>query len=189
MKASATLAPHPFTVDEAVARSALSHLVAAYGHGIDRRDYALVASLYHPDAIDDHSPYFCGPAADYVAWLPSMMRNWSATSHVMLSSLFIMEGDHAQGEISARAWHLTADGKREFIAWGRYADHYERREGVWKFLKRSFILDHVEDVPVREDDDFGTGGVDRGQAGAHDPCYTRLPWFMRDRDNRASGPA
>ena len=42
-------------MDEVRDRMALQHLVTAYGHGIDRRDYGLLASLYHDDAVDDHS--------------------------------------------------------------------------------------------------------------------------------------
>ena len=64
------IAPHVMTVDEVLDRMALQHLVMTYGHGIDRRDYALLKSLYHDDAVDDHSPYFVGPASDYVDWLP-----------------------------------------------------------------------------------------------------------------------
>ena len=61
------LAPRPIGPKELTDRAALRHIVDAYGHGIDRRDYALLATLYHDDALDDHSPYFCGPARDYIA--------------------------------------------------------------------------------------------------------------------------
>ena len=32
------------------------------------------------------------------------------------------------------AFALSADGRRELIAWGRYADSYEKRGGVWRGL-------------------------------------------------------
>lgn len=175
------LAPHEMTMAEAADRAAIAHLVAAYGHGIDRRDYALLRTLYHPDAIDDHRPYYSGSAQGYIDWLPSMMASWQATSHLALSLLLILDGDRAEGEIAARAWHLTQDGTRQFVAWGRYADRYERREGVWRFARRAFILDHVEDLPAAAGDDFGSAGVDRGCAGADDPVYARLPLFGAGR--------
>lgn len=159
---------------------ALRHLVDAYGHGVDRHDWALLRTLYHPDAIDDHTPYYCGSASGYVDWLPQMMANWRATMHTAFSQLLVLDGDRAEGEVTARAWHLTLDGTRQFIAWGRYADHYERRGGVWRFARRSFILDHAEDLPANAGDDFGSDGVGRGQAGAGDPVHARLGMFGGD---------
>jgi hypothetical protein len=171
------LAPRAIDPDEAAAREALRHLVAAYGHGIDRRDWDLVRSLYHDDAIDDHRPYYRGSADGYVAWLPGMMAQWRATSHAMLSALYAIDGDRACGEVVARAWHLTACGTRQFVAWGRYADRYERRDGIWRFAHRAFILDHAEDLPAPVGDDFGSTGVATGRAGRDDPIYAWLPLF------------
>ena len=177
------LAPRPISPAEAADREALRHLVCAYGHAIDRRDYALLRALYHADAVDDHTPYFCGPAAGYVDWLPGMMASWRATMHTMLAMLFVVDGNRAEGEISARTWHLTADGTRQFIAWGRYADHYARVQGVWRFARRTFILDWIEDLPAPASrdsgSDFGSAGVATGQAGAGDPVHQRLAAFAR----------
>ena len=110
-----------------------------------------------------------------------MMANWAATSHAMLNMLFLLDGDRAEGVITARAWHLTMDGTREFIAWGRYADRYERRDGVWRFAHRFFILDSTEERAVETQDSFGTQGVETGRSGADDPLYRRLPMFNADR--------
>lgn len=173
------LAPHVIGLEELATREALRHLATAYGHAIDRRDWALLRALYLDDAVDDHTPYYCGPVDGYIAWLPTMMANWRATMHTALSCLFAIDGDHAQGEITARAWHLTLDGTRQFVAWGRYADHYARRDGVWRFARRSFILDFAEDLPVDSGDHFGSEGVGTGRAGADDPVYARLSLFKR----------
>lgn len=176
-----TIRPHAMSMDEVVDRLALQHLVAAYGHGIDRRDYALLKSLYHDDAIDDHSPYYCGSASGYIEWLPGMLATWSATTHTMFNMVFLLDGDRAEGIISARAWHRTADGTREFTAWGRYADRYEKRDGVWRFAHRFFVLDSTEERTVETRDNFGTDGVETGRAGSDDPIYRRLPMFGGDR--------
>lgn len=173
------LVPRAFTAQDVADREALRHLVDAYGHCIDRRDYELLRTLYHPDAVDDHTPYYCGPVAGYIEWLPGMMANWRATIHTALSALFAVDGDVAQGEITARAWHLTADGTRQFVAWGRYADHYEKRGGIWRFARRSFILDYSEDLPGSQGADFGSQGVGTGRAGADDPVHARLSLFGR----------
>ncbi|WP_231626232.1 nuclear transport factor 2 family protein [Novosphingobium sp. AAP83] len=177
MSDHSALAPRPIGLEELQSREALRHLVATYGHAIDRRNWDLLRTLYHHDAIDDHTPYYCGSVDGYIAWLPGMMANWRATIHTALSAVFAFDGDHAQSEIAARAWHLTLDGARQFVAWGRYADHYERRDGIWRFARRSFILDYSEDLPALGGDDFGSSGVATGCAGAGDPIHSRLSLF------------
>lgn len=184
MSETATLAPHRVSAQETTDRLALQHLGVAYGHAVDRRDYELLRSLYHDDAVDDHRPFFTGTADDYVAWLPGMMANWSATSHRIVSMLHLIDGDQAEGELAASAWHRTLDGKRDFIAHGRYVDRYERRGGVWRFARRAFILDWSEDREVVQGDDFGTDGVATGRAGADDPVYALLTLFGSDRRGR-----
>ena len=81
-------------------------------------------------------------AKEYVAWLPSMLAHWSATSHSISNALYIVDGDHAEGELLMRAYHRTADNKREFIGYGRLRSTvYHKREGIWKFSYRSLVLD------------------------------------------------
>jgi hypothetical protein len=183
---AATLRPHVFDAEEVASRLALQHLATAYCHAVDRRDYALLATLYHEDAIDDHSPYYCGPAAGYVAWLPTMMANWSATAHRIDTTLYLIDGDHAEGELRATAWHRTLDGFRDFVAHGRYVDQYRRRDGVWRFQKRAFILDWSEERSVISGDDFGAAGVAIGHPNAQDPVYDFLPMMAADRAARTS---
>ena len=59
-------------------RIALTDLVMRYCRGIDRRDYALVRSLYHDDAIDDHGNMFCGSPDDFVESLNNDLQGHSA---------------------------------------------------------------------------------------------------------------
>ena len=183
--ATATLWPHAVDMQEMLDKFALQQLVWTYCRGIDRRDYALVRSLYHDDAIDDHGPMFYGSPDEYVAWLPSMMANWDATSHIISNALFIVDGDRAEGELFVNAYHRTHPPEaRELIAGGRYLDQYEKRDGIWRFKQRSLVLDWMENRPVAQ----GKGpsiddGVEMGKPGPEDASYTRLPLFAADRLN------
>jgi len=182
-----TLEPGPMSLEEMLDRSALQKLVWTYCHAIDRRDYALLRTLYHEEAIDDHSPMYCGPASGFIDWLPAMMENWEATAHIIGNMLFLINGDRAEGELTSTAYHRTRDGRREFIAHGRYIDQYEKRGGVWKFLRRSLVLDWSEERPVARNGEFNLEGIALGKAGEGDACYERLPMLRRDRQSRTPG--
>lgn len=178
---SDSLAPAPLELAEALDRIALQKLAWAYCHAIDRRDLKLVRSLYHDDAVDDHGAMFCGSPDEYVAWLPSMLANWQATSHIIQTMNFLIAGDEAEGELVTTAWHRTADGSRDIIAHGRYLDRYLKREGVWKFYHRSLVLDWSEEREVYRGDGTIVDGVETGRAGSDDPVYVRLPLFRSAR--------
>lgn len=157
-------------------RIALTDLVMRYCRGIDRRDYALVRSLYHDDAIDDHGTMFCGSADDFVAWLPGVMAHWEATIHSISNSLFAIDGDHAEGEHYAMAFHRSpAPNAQELIIWGRYLDRYERRKGEWKFLRRALVFDHGTIRPV-DAAGFATLSADaaNGTADKRDPSWAMV---------------
>jgi hypothetical protein len=161
---------------------ALQRLVWTYCHGIDRRDFGLVRSLYHDDAIDDHGGMFCGSAEAFVAWLPTAMAAWSRTSHTLHNMLFLIDGDHAEGELACTAYHQSLDGRREVIAHGRYLDQYRKRGGVWRFWRRALAADWLEERETAALDPAGVGdGVEAGAASAADPVYRRLPLFAAQR--------
>lgn len=180
---SATLEPHVVDMSEMVEKFALQQLAWTYCHAIDRGDLRLVRSLYHDDAIDDHGPMFRGSPDEYVAWLPSMLANWEATSHVISNMLFLIDGNQAEGELAVLAYHRTpAPDSREIIARGRYLDRYEKRDGIWRFLRRSLVLDSMEERTTPT----GSGpsldeGMEKGRADAGDACFTRLAMFGRQR--------
>lgn len=179
---AASLRPHPVTVEEMLDNFALQHLAWTYCHAVDRRDFALLRSLYHDDAFDDHGPMFRGGADEFVAWLPSILATWGATSHVIDNMLFLIEGDHAEGELTATAYHRTKDGGRELIIHGRYIDQYKKRQGAWRYFRRSLVLDWVEDRPVQKAHEPGVDdGVELGRPSGCDPCYRRLPLFAAQR--------
>lgn len=178
---SASLRPHLISDAELRDKFALQQLAWTYCHAVDRRDMALLRSLYHDDAVDDHGPMFCGSPDEFVAWLPSVLAGWELTSHVISNMLFLLDGDRADGELATMAYHRSpGPDAREFIAGGRYLDRYERREGVWRFLRRSLVLDWSETRPAAQPDP-DLASLERGRPDGTDPCFVRLPLFGADR--------
>jgi hypothetical protein len=154
-------------------RIALHDLVMRYCRGCDRRDFALVRTLYHDDAVDDHGAMFRGSPDEFVAWLPKITSHWQLTRHAISNSLFVIDGDHAEGEHYVEAWHRTfGPDAKQFIALGRYLDRYERRDGMWKFTYRSLVFDHGSIVPV---DDAAMERMSKdapmGRADREDPSF------------------
>ena len=162
----------------------LHELVLTYCRAVDRRDYALLATLYHEDAIDDHGGMFCGSAKDYIAWLPSMVQHFELTRHDITNALFAVDGNDANGELYTIAYHRThAPKAREIIIGGRYVDRYQKRNGVWRFLYRSLVFDWKETraAEASSDDVDVSDGVAHGRPDGEDPSYQRLPLFQRGR--------
>jgi len=153
---------------------ALRDLVMRYCRGCDRRDWALVRSLYHDDAIDDHGGMFRGGPDAFVAWLPQATAPWELTRHEVSNSVFAVNGDRAEGEHLVRAWHRTLPPeRREIVIRGRYLDRYQRRGGVWKFSHRSLVFDHGEMRAVDEDAMTLLGSdAAHGTSGGDDPSWT-----------------
>lgn len=160
--------------DNLLDRVALIELAMLYCRGCDRRDFALVRSLYHDDAVDDHGAMFRGGPDDFVAWLPQATAPWELTRHEITNSVVVVDGDRAEGEHLVRAWHRTHPPHRqEVIVHGRYLDRYERRGGIWKFLHRSLVFDHGEVRAVDEAAQARLGGdAPNGTCGRDDPSWS-----------------
>lgn len=162
----------------------LNELVLTYCRAVDRRDFALVRSLYHEDAIDDHGAMFSGPIDAFIAWLPDAMAQFEATQHSISNALFEIAGDRANGEAYVIAYHRThPPAPHEVVIGGRYLDRYERRHGTWKFIHRSLALDWCNARPADPAayEQFAAGAA-AGRTGPSDPSYAALPLFRRFAD-------
>ncbi len=49
-------------IQKFIEESAIRNLLDKYPRAVDRQDHELLASLFHPDAIDDHGVYNCSVA-------------------------------------------------------------------------------------------------------------------------------
>ena len=175
------LAAHAMSAEAALERVALQHLVYASYHAADRRDFVLLRSLYTDDAIDEHGA-FNGPVDDFIPWFHNGLAVFEATAHNILNTLFIVNGDIAEGEIRAIAYHRLAATGAEIIAGGRYVDRYRKTDGAWRFTYRSFVIDWIEERAASRTPGEAFGPtVAIGSTGAEDPAYQRLNLFAADR--------
>jgi len=65
-----------------IARQEISDVIYRYARGIDRLDFDLVRTCYHPDAYDDHSS-FSGNVEDFITSAKGFLARWTTTQHFM----------------------------------------------------------------------------------------------------------
>lgn len=126
-------------------------VVYRYCRGIDRRDFELVRSCYHPDATDDHGD-FRGGVDDFIAYARGALQRYESTMHFVGNVLVEPHGDRARSESYVVAYHRLAAGatkpQRDFNVGLRYVDDFERRDGQWRIAARvcMFNWSHVDPV-------------------------------------------
>jgi len=161
-------------IEEQLAKQACIELVYKLARGLDRMDEALLRSLFHDDATDDHGS-FKGSAGDFVDWAFGLLRNMERTQHLIGNVLIAVNGDKAAGESYFVANHdmHDAEGKPvRMIASGRYLDSFERRGGVWKISHRHAVYDWNANLDRTDTWDRSPGSPRAfGERGRGDAVY------------------
>tara|TARA_R110000796_G_scaffold252001_1_gene384769 strand:+ start:12489 stop:13010 length:522 start_codon:yes stop_codon:yes gene_type:complete len=159
-----------------VDKQAIYEILVRYCRGADRCDEALIRSIYHEDAYDDHG-YWKGTGYDFAKFLPvRLMAANLATTHSITNVLIDIEGDSAVSESQVMAT-LVRHGRPLMadVMGARYLDRLSCRNGRWGIDERTVVLDwhKVEtwesgDAPVPLDEFV------RGGRGATDPIYRMI---------------
>ncbi|QDQ98396.1 nuclear transport factor 2 family protein [Tomitella fengzijianii] len=128
--------------DECSDRREIHEVVLTYARGIDRLDFDLVRSVYHPDAVDHHTG-FEGGVDEYLAWVEPLLRrrarDGGGTMHMLGNHLVELHGDIAISETYGTSvhWGEPADDRRmNFTSGVRFIDRMERRHGRWAIAER-----------------------------------------------------
>jgi SnoaL-like domain len=155
-------------VDEAAIRRV--HL--DYCRGVDRRDWDLVRSCYHPDAVDHHGPY-SGGVDGFVTWGKQVLDAVLSTTHFVGNQIVDVDGSAAWHEAYCRAYHrlkaTDSEPEQDWVINLRYLDHFECRDGEWKISDRLVVHDSVRRDAVGEgtDTDFFRGAFAPEDASYH----------------------
>jgi hypothetical protein len=152
---------------------AVSRVISTVARAIDRLDFELLESCYHPDAADERHGRV-RPIAEFLEWVRPILRGMQSTMHALSTQLIDVDGDVAHAETYCTARHVAAaeDGStRVWFAYVRYVDRLERRDGVWRIQRRVCAyepgtLNPNTLEPVAAD---VLGGV----RGREDPSYRR----------------
>lgn len=165
-------------MDERLARmmdqQEIRDVVYRYCRGIDRRDYDLVRSCYHPDATDDHGD-FRGGVDDFIAYVQRGLPRFERTMHFIGNVLIEPVGDRARAESYLVAYHhlraSSSKPERDFVAGLRYVDDFERRQGEWRIAARVCVFEWSRIDVVAPGGWSAAPGATLGQADRSDLVF------------------
>jgi hypothetical protein len=156
----------------------ITEVLYRWARAADRQDLGLLATVYHPGAMEDHG-IFAGTAESFVGWLE---RRWSdghlpGTNHVITNVRIDVSSDRASATVESyfcvhMSFHL-AGGVLDELLGGRYLDRFERRDGTWRITNRVCAYDWGRSEPETEDAWFRRvpGKYTWGAVGRSDPSY------------------
>lgn len=140
------------TLEDLADRARIQDCLCRYARGVDRGDWELVRSTYHPDAYDAHGDYK-GGVDGLLRWLDERFAGVDNSMHVLANCLIeFADRDHAFVETYFGSSRLRPPTQAEAAglqpgdmvcreAWGRYADRFERREGEWRVAHRIVVIE------------------------------------------------
>jgi hypothetical protein len=160
------------TTDEMLAEAAIRKLQARYCRAVDRLDFDLLRTCFHPDATTDFG-FYVGGVDGFIAQAQEGLQSFTNTIHFTGNQLVEVNGDGAWAEHYTVATHrCPADETgpvRDFVTNVRYVDRVERRDGEWRIAKRTCVLDSWRNDPVT---DVGPGpAVQAGKRDRNDVSY------------------
>ena len=145
----------------------IHEVLMRYCRGIDRRDEELLKSVFHPDALDEHG-VFDGNALEFAHIAIDMLKQFTATSHMIMNEYVQLEGETAHVESYVLASHRSMRDERtiDMTMGARYVDRFERRNGEWRIAYRVVVHDWNREQTVEatwpESGGFVQGRRDRG---------------------------
>jgi hypothetical protein len=151
----------------------IRRVLATYCHAVDRLDAELMATVFHPDAVDDHGTFYVGPASDFATvCIATVAQRHRVTQHSTTNAIIEVHGRVAAVQSSVIAVHLTADGQGLSYFGGRYLDRFEHRDRTWRIAHRRCIHDWDAGVPWAPGYPGGYfASENEGSRSTDDPSY------------------
>lgn len=135
---------------ELVDRQEIWDLLLKFARGLDRLDREMVRSIYWDDAIEDHHA-FIGTPDDFIDWANDHSRNSCRVQHHVMTNHFCeLDGDDAFSETYFTFISENYSPPHQLTI-GRYVDHFQRRDRVWKIANRVTMIESNLDLATAMD--------------------------------------
>lgn len=167
-------------------RAEINDVMFRYARGVDRRDWQSVRDCFHDDATDDHAD-FKGPIDEFIPWVGKMHAVLPDSCHFLGNSLIEFASDtkavvetyflailrlsteSQQHRAMLGSGSGAAAGDTDMDVIGRYLDHFEKRDGIWRIARRLVAFDRTRMQPT-QDSALKPHWV-LGRRDADDPVY------------------
>lgn len=165
-----------YRIQELLDKQDLHENLMLYCRAADRMDIEGIRATYWPDSIDDHGGYI-GEGPEWADAVSQYRDKIYSCSHHMGNVLCEIDGNRAKRESMFLCVVTFKDPDVTFYHGGRYRDLCEKRDGIWKILRRTCIWDW-SDVRKAATDWSISGVPELSNWGARypdDPIYN--DWF------------
>ncbi len=169
-------------------RAAITDIIAAYAHAIDRRRWSMMEHLFHDDAQFQFGE-IVGDWRSFVEQARALIDPCLATQHQLGQVQFGFDGaDTCHTETYMTAMHTVPPGFPmpevfpdkgviySAIVAGRYVDRFEKRGGEWRIAQRTGLYDWRE---FRVVEGVDLSDTPEGAAGYHDERDPSTPVVAR----------
>ena len=133
----------------------IASLLIRWGHARDSDDWEILSGCFHDDATI-HISWITGPAQDFIARSRTMAaarKPGDHTKHLISAPWIRINRDRAFSRCHANLYiRSTMDGHEfDLQSWIRFFDLLERRDNVWRIVKRTAVYekDRLEPVDPR----------------------------------------
>jgi hypothetical protein len=139
----------------------------------DRQDSEQIASCWWEDGVDEHGANIMRMPDYPEAANAGHQANFNLTSHNITNHLCEIDGDTAYCESYVVGALFWLDGKSTTIAFGRYLDQLEKRDGEWRMLVRRCTIEATADCDGTWIHSKNVQGFLKGLWSKEDPSYER----------------
>jgi hypothetical protein len=133
----------------------IARLLLRWGHARDSDDWETLVGCFHDDATI-HISWISGSVKDYIArsrLMAAVRKSGEHSKHLISGPWIHVHGDHAFSRCHANLYIRTTIDGHEFDlqSWIRFFNLLERRDNVWRIVKRTGVYekDRIEPVDPR----------------------------------------
>lgn len=126
-------------------RDEIWRVLQRFARGVDRVDKELLATCYHPDAVEDHGHYL-GNVEGFMDYAHATVLELSSVTHHITTCNIDLMGDDAHVETGYIYIGNGAQGPH-LMSSGRYVDHFQRRDNAWRIANRVCIIEGTYEIP------------------------------------------
>ncbi|MBI4300080.1 MAG: nuclear transport factor 2 family protein [Chloroflexi bacterium] len=124
-------------------RAAIKEVMVRYAHGLDQRDYAMLAACFTPDAYADYGSFKDSGVEKIIDFLRSVLPRFEKTMHFLGNQLITFREREAEVETYVVAYHVipSESGRKLLVVGARYLDRMVPVDGRWVVQHRVEAFD------------------------------------------------